>query len=195
VPLLATPALVNEVRLAVRRDGRVAEAALVTRSLADAADRALLAAIRDADSAQVLPALPAGSPEKVTVFLSLVLGGRTQHPDSATTATATRRDVAVLSLPQFRDARGVRPAVGQRGPKYPPGVKAVGREGSVDLSFVVDETGRVTPGTVRLVSFTTAAFAQAVLDIVPRFRLEPATIGGCPVKQLVRQPFQFHLTY
>jgi TonB family protein len=74
-------------------------------------------------------------------------------------------------------------------------VKAVGREGSVDLSFVVDETGRVTPGTVRLVSFTTAAFAQAVLDIVPRFRLEPATIGGCPVKQLVRQPFQFHLTY
>jgi TonB family protein len=77
--------------------------------------------------------------------------------------------------------------------RYPEELRRENMEGSVLLSFVVDEQGRPLDGSVRLVKATHALFAQAVLGFLPKQRFEPARIGGCPVAQLVQWPFNFSL--
>jgi hypothetical protein len=50
------------------------------------------------------------------------------------------------------------------------------------------------PGTLRVLQYTTTGFAKAVFEALPHMRFAPATVGGCPVAMLVRQPFTFQLT-
>ncbi len=53
-----------------------------------------------------------------------------------------------------------------------------------DLEFVVDTTGRVEPGTTRVVRQNNGEFADAVAAIVSRLRYTPATLYGAPVRQI-----------
>jgi TonB family protein len=135
--------------------------------------------------------LQEGGPPRPTVFLSLT----TREPADTVQPPLDRaaRDVSVLSLPVFRDAVPFAPTPGIRGPRYPLGEKSHGIEGDVHVSFVIDERGAVVMPTVRLVRFSGEPFARAVYDALKEMRFTPATIGGCPVKQLVRTPFQFRM--
>ena len=189
------PALSNEVRVRLRRDGHVDGVELTARSLSDAADQALLRAVREADSAATLPALPDGVRAPTTVFLSLAIQEPLDTLDFPHALPVERisREVAVLSLPVFRDATRARPLPGNRGPRYPERERNAGREGEVLLDVVLDERGTIVPGTLRLVRYTSAPFVRAVYSALEQMRFAPATIAGCPVKQLVRAPFQFEL--
>lgn len=84
--------------------------------------------------------------------------------------------------------------IGDEAPEYPLSLKALGVEGEVMAQFVVNESGRYEPGTVKILKSSNPAFAAAVKDALPRMRFSAARIGGRKVQQLVQMPFQFHIT-
>jgi protein TonB len=83
--------------------------------------------------------------------------------------------------------------IGGEAPEYPSMLKDQGIEGSVLAQFVVNESGRVEPGTLKILSSSNAAFTNAVKEALPRMKFSAAQIGGKKVQQLVQMPFQFHL--
>jgi protein TonB len=82
---------------------------------------------------------------------------------------------------------------GSPAPRYPEVLKAAGVEGEVDVSFVVDTTGRADPTSLRILQSTHALFDAAVRSALPGMRFMPAEVGGRKVKQLVQQPFVFRI--
>ena len=83
--------------------------------------------------------------------------------------------------------------IGGEAPEYPSSLRASGVEGQVLAQFVVNESGRYEPGSLRILNSSNPAFAAAVKDALPRMRFSAAQIGGKKVQQLVQMPFQFHL--
>ncbi len=83
--------------------------------------------------------------------------------------------------------------IGGESPVYPSSLKDQGVEGSVVAQFVVNESGRVEPGTVKILDSSNPAFTAAVKEALPRMKFSAAQIGGKKVQQLVQMPFQFHL--
>lgn len=91
-------------------------------------------------------------------------------------------------------------------PRYPDWGRGVYPVGAVILDFVVDTSGRADRATIhdwwpagrpRLAGQRGEwydEFVRAVRASVEQSRYLPARIGGCPTRQLVRQPFQFLLT-
>ena len=67
-------------------------------------------------------------------------------------------------------------------------------EGTVMAQFIVDSTGRVEPGSFKVLKSDHDLFTAAVKSALPNMRFLPAEVGGRHVKQLVQQPFQFALT-
>lgn len=79
-------------------------------------------------------------------------------------------------------------------PIYPAALRSAHIQGKVYAQFVVNRTGQVEPGSVKLTKSTNQAFASAVLEALPKMRFTPADVGGVRVKQLVQQPFTFALS-
>lgn len=65
---------------------------------------------------------------------------------------------------------------------------------SVEVDFVVDETGRVLPGTTRILRGHYLDFMQALARGVSKFRFQPAMIGSCPIKMRWRYSYVFMTT-
>jgi hypothetical protein len=90
---------------------------------------------------------------------------------------------------------------------YPPDELSGRIEGVVVLAFVVDSTGRVVKSSVkdtwpadrpRLTGVAGAhydAFVNAARMAASDARYQAARVGGCPVEQLVQQPFTFTLKH
>lgn len=90
--------------------------------------------------------------------------------------------------------------------RYPAAAKRANFVGTVLMRFVVDSTGHVPPESIGDVWPTDkprptgraaaayAEFVEAARTALRTGRFRPATIGGCPVAQLVVQPFDFSLT-
>ena len=85
--------------------------------------------------------------------------------------------------------------IGGDAPEYPPMLKDQGVEGSVIAQFVVNESGRYEPGTLKILSSSNSAFTAAVKEALPRMKFSAAQIGGRKVQQLVQMPFQFHINH
>src|SRR5690242_1616581 len=85
--------------------------------------------------------------------------------------------------------------IGGEAPEYPSQLKDNGVEGSVIAQFVVNESGRYEPGTLKILSSSNPAFSAAVKEALPRMKFSAAQIGGKKVQQLVQMPFQFHLQH
>ena len=83
--------------------------------------------------------------------------------------------------------------IGGDSPVYPEFLKSSGVEGQVLAQFVVNESGRYEPGSLKILSSSNPAFTAAVKDALPRIKFSAAQIGGKKVQQLVQMPFQFHL--
>lgn len=65
---------------------------------------------------------------------------------------------------------------------------------SVEVDLVVDETGRVLPGTTRILRGHYLNFMQALARGVSRFRFQPAMIGSCPIRMRWRYTYVFLTT-
>jgi protein TonB len=78
--------------------------------------------------------------------------------------------------------------------RYPDMLRSANVEGEVLVQFVVDTTGRVERGSIKILKSSHELFTNAVNSALPGARYYPAEIGGRKVKQLVQQPFNFTLT-
>jgi TonB family protein len=78
-------------------------------------------------------------------------------------------------------------------PVYPPRLSALGKEGRVQTTFVVDTTGRVDMSTVQVAASDDPEFTESVRTALGEMRFHPATRGGRAVRQLVEQRFNFRI--
>ena len=77
-------------------------------------------------------------------------------------------------------------------PEYPSGPLAQGKEGWVELSFVVSETGDVIEPMIEQ-SSGGEPFEREALRAVQRWKYLPATEGGVPVERPVKTVIRFQL--
>jgi TonB family protein len=78
-------------------------------------------------------------------------------------------------------------------PIYPPRLSALGKQGRVQASFVVDTTGRVDPASVHVLASDHPEFTESVRTALLEMRFRPAMRGGHAVRQLVEQRFTFRI--
>jgi protein TonB len=71
---------------------------------------------------------------------------------------------------------------------YPADLKNRGVGGMVELQFVVDDKGKVDPGTVEVVDATQTALGEAAKKVVARLDFNPAKVNGTPVRVKVTLP-------
>ena len=90
-------------------------------------------------------------------------------------------------------------------PHYPEAARNEGYQATLIMQFLVDTMGRVVDSTIRdvwpkdkprltgheLSQYT--SFLRATTSALRRMEFEPASIGGCRVKQLAEMPFVFGL--
>ena len=101
--------------------------------------------------------------------------------DAPLYAAFLQRDDSYSKLPQL---------VSSVFPDYPSGVLlAPGAKVTVDVSFVVDEKGRVE--AARVINSADGRFDASALEAVLRWRFRPGEIGGSPARTFVRVPFVF----
>ena len=83
-------------------------------------------------------------------------------------------------------------------PAFPEALLRSGpREGQVVVRFLVNELGRVDVGTMIVERSDNELFTDAVRDILPMFRFQPAHTGAPdwkPVSAWVSVPFRFTTT-
>ena len=106
----------------------------------------------------------------------IALGGSAAH-DCARGCKAGERPPGLLELPQMRiDA--------DRGQLGPSGV-----HGRVVVRAVIDESGRLEPASISLVTSSSSAFERAVREVLPQLRFRPAQAGNEPVAALIELRF------
>ena len=74
---------------------------------------------------------------------------------------------------------------------YPALLRDAGVGGTVQLSFRVNEDGRVDASTIEVVSSDNDQFSEAAKKVVERMRFRPAKVNDRPVKVLVQLPITF----
>ena len=83
-------------------------------------------------------------------------------------------------------ARPPRPRRGNPQPDFP---KERQRGEQVIAAFTVDSLGNVDASSIAIVSSTNDDFANAVVDVLPRWKFTPSTIRGCKVARSIRWEF------
>jgi TonB family protein len=78
-------------------------------------------------------------------------------------------------------------------PIYPPDLLAIGTEGQVDATYVVDTIGTVDTTTILVEHSDDPRFTASVRDALGSMRFRPARRGGKKVRQLVEQRFRFQI--
>lgn len=112
----------------------------------------------------------------------------------STEQTLGAEAMSTAAFPRVRLADAV-PFPNNPSPDYPADERQAGREGEVVLRFVVDRRGEPIEGTTEVVRGTSAAFANAAVELTPLLRFEPARVAdGCPVAQAVEYPIVISLS-
>lgn len=91
-----------------------------------------------------------------------------------------------LAQTWYSVARPPKPRRGNPEPDFP---KARQRGEQVIASFTVDSLGNVDASSIAIVSATNDDFANAVVDVLPRWKFTPSTIRGCKVARSIRWEF------
>lgn len=99
-------------------------------------------------------------------------------------------DVAVYTAAELDDPVQ---AVSQPSPRYPPMLQSAGIQGTVDVQFVVDTTGRVEGGSFKILKSSHKAFEEPAREAILKSVFKPARYKGGPVRQLVQQRMSFKI--
>lgn len=78
-------------------------------------------------------------------------------------------------------------------PIYPRELIAIGAEGLVQATYVVDTAGQVDTTTIRMVYSDDPRFTASVRTALGQMLFRPAKRGGKTVRQLVEQKFRFKI--
>jgi TonB family protein len=82
---------------------------------------------------------------------------------------------------------------GSAAPIYPRDLIALGTEGQVQATYVVDSTGRVDTTTIQVLQSDDPRFTESVRTALGGMRFRPAKRAGKAVRQLVQQRFRFQI--
>jgi TonB family protein len=95
------------------------------------------------------------------------------------------------------DVAGFEPAMVlvQPMPQYPTALASVGLEGRVTVEFVIDTTGKVERGSVKVIESTQPAFEAAARSAIVGSLFRPAHLRSVSVRQLTRQSVRFVATH
>jgi TonB family protein len=125
------------------------------------------------------------------VALTCVLAcARPKAPDASPVAAP------ISQIALFYSPEGAQPAQTLRGassPRYPDALRRSRVEGEVVAQYVIDTTGTVLPGSLKIVKASDTLFAAAVRDAIEGFRFTPASLNGRKIRQLVEQPVYFDI--
>ncbi len=129
----------------------------------------------------------------LALFAAVALACSSKYGTDLVTSPPDSRAVAQTEIATYYSPEGATPANLVDSPvlTYPPSLKSARVGGEVLAMFVVDSTGRVLDGSLRIVRSTDSLFTQAVRAAVPNMRLVPAALNGRKVRQLVQQAFIF----
>ena len=78
-------------------------------------------------------------------------------------------------------------------PIYPHDLLAIGAEGQVQATYVVDTTGEVDTATIKVMRSDDPRFTASVVAALGQMRFRPARRAGRTVRQLVEQKFSFRI--
>jgi protein TonB len=84
-------------------------------------------------------------------------------------------------------------AVRQPAPRYPAAPREAGIEGRVLVRFIIDTTGHVERGSLRVAESTNPAFDAAAVEAIERSLFRPARVRGRVVRQLTLQGVAFRI--
>jgi predicted amidohydrolase YtcJ len=76
-------------------------------------------------------------------------------------------------------------------PKHPRSIS--GQGGGVTVRFIVDSTGKMQPGSLKVTAATNSGFVDAVQDVMPKWKFVAAELNGHKVAQCVELPFTFEI--
>ncbi len=74
---------------------------------------------------------------------------------------------------------------------YPADLQRAGITGTVQVQFVVDQAGKVEPASVKVLSSTVPALAEAAKGVVTEIRFRPGQLKGQAVKSVVLLPIVY----
>jgi TonB family protein len=183
---VSVPNIATELDAWLHRDGRVTAATLTRASALPRADTVLLRSVQLLATDDTLATFAARLTKDsigIQLATSLVFDADRQ---------SVRMPLHEVQLPTFQETP-VTMVSGSRGPEYPLDLRRNGVTGSVLFEFWVDSRGRPEVSTFRVIRSSHKQFSDAVIRAVQVMRFNPATIGGCGVRQMVRQPFGFSL--
>ncbi|HEX8692768.1 MAG TPA: TonB family protein [Longimicrobium sp.] len=106
-------------------------------------------------------------------------------PEPEPVSNEPMAESAVDVRPSLRNAGDVQRALDR---VYPESLREAGVTGQTVLQFVIDENGRVEPGSVEVVSSSNDEFAAAARRIVSSMRFSPAKSGGRSVRVTTTLP-------
>ena len=200
-PPVAAPVVFGEAMFSLTPTGGLADAELAQSSLSPEINQSLIDALHRADAAHMFP-LPSEAGAKLSkVYVHLASGPLA--PDSA----ALLFTIHVPAWQQWTYP-GLDPAHRNAVPAYPTELEHAGYEGSLGIEFVVNADGSVEPSTVRLAWSTfnappsgtlgragvhLADFITAIMTSLNSARFLPGTVGGCAVRELSAQPYNFKM--
>jgi hypothetical protein len=138
-----------------------------------------------------------------SVAFTLSLAAASVAPGGQVSLPTMRNGFPTMSLPVPTE-EPVR-ALQQQRPFYPPELQATGYRGSLVMQYLVDTDGSVVEESVHDVwpvsrprpgrsdGIAYQSFFNAVRRALLGSRFHPGRLGGCPVRQLVTQPFEFSI--
>lgn len=130
-------------------------------------------------------ARPPATPEEI-------VGNRSIDTVTAPAVTPSTGQDSVYSVLEVDVA--VARAANSAAPAYPLKMLQAHISGSVAAQYIVDTTGFADTTSFHVLNTPRPEFIQAVKDVLPYMRFEPAKIGSTKVRQLVEQQFSFKIT-
>jgi len=120
-----------------------------------------------------------------------IVGDRAKDTVTAEPVPQSKGEDSVFSVLEV-DVAVVR-AANSAAPAYPLKMLQAHISGSVAAQYIVDTTGFADTASFHVLNSPRAEFIQAVKDVLPYMRFEPARIGKTKVRQLVEQQFSFKI--
>lgn len=174
----------GEVGFDLDAKGRITHVTVTASTLEPALDDSLTQAVLRLAASGLVPAPPA-VPQTGRAYV--LVGIRSARGLSSIVRPLYREQAQLFPLTQDLTELPNNPRI-----DYPilPAEANVGD--SVEVDFVVDETGSVMPGTTRYLHGHYLDFMRALGRGVSRFRFQPAMIGPCPIKMRWEYTYVFH---
>jgi TonB family protein len=164
--------------------GQLADTNIFVATASPEFNASLVSAIRRADSASAFP-LPDGEVKRDNGRIILRIADVNRADSTAHAIGLVRIAVPILAIDQWAERLNDPPM------SYPDVSIEEGENDDVTVQFVVNTNGRADTASLRILQGGHREFMISALQALAATRFKPASIGGCPVPQLVQQQYTY----